>query len=68
MLRKWKWNHNEVGEGNAATSRGERKVGGEEECGRGACNTHPSVVMVTNVYQNAEGMDVKVVSSTFFSA
>nr|CAD7423639.1 unnamed protein product [Timema monikensis] len=30
--------------------------------------TYPSVVIVTMVYQNAAGMEVKLVSSTFFSA
>ena len=29
--------------------------------------TYPRVVMVTMVYQNADGMDVNVVSGTFFS-
>lgn len=30
--------------------------------------THPRVVMVTMVYQKAAGMDVKLVSCSFFSA
>lgn len=30
--------------------------------------TYPSVVMVTIVYQNAAGIEVKLVPSTFFSA
>jgi len=32
------------------------------------CRTHPKVVIVTMVYQNAAGMDVKLVPYTFFSA
>lgn len=31
-------------------------------------NTHPSVVIVTMVYQKAAGIEVKLVTSTFFSA
>lgn len=32
------------------------------------CVSYPSVVIVTIVYQNAAGIDVKLVPSTFFSA
>lgn len=34
----------------------------------GGKETHPKVVIVTMVYQNAAGIEVKFVPSTFFSA
>lgn len=60
---KFKRNYGIAGDENKGKN-GKRR----ETCYRGGRNTHPSVVMVTMVYQNAEGMEVKVVSSTFFSA